>query len=329
MASVVLSSVEDAIGFLQSAPDEEIDITFSGELKTLEIEIEGALFKGELTGELARGIVELQDQLYRAAAFAIKEKEGRQGRLTKAQREAIELKVDVEKGCTLVKIDAGNFAGGLLKILSEHAANMTPAQITLLAVGAVAFVAVGWLGKHAIIEYFKAKTAVAAGTQETERLKAAVDANVRIAEEMASIAGNNQKVQKFADATATGLTEIVARATNATSVKVGRVELDEEQLAALRKRAPKMKADALHEIGDFRVIHVNGEGHTFKLTLVGNAIPSEFDVEYDQTEFSGTKNAALWAAIRSKAEICLEVTAVQLRDKVKGAVLVDIEPDQG
>jgi len=329
MTQVVLSSIDEALEYLLHAVEAQgapLEIKFQGGLKTLEIEIEGNLFDGRLTGELARGLSELQDELYRAARFAITGKEGRDSRLTKSQKEAIELHIDVQKGCTLIKIDAGEFGNGLLKIIADSVASMTAGEIQALVISVVAILAAGWLGKHVMTEHFKAKSAGIGGLQETERLKIATGAQVGIVDKIAQIVARDERLSHFADATANGLTDIAVRATNALSVKIGIVELDEDELASMRKRAPKTTTDSIHETGDFRILHVDGSVNPFKFILGGASIPGEFFVEYDSADFTQAQDEKIWDAARNRKMIRLEVKAVQLRNKIKGAVLVDIDP---
>ena len=343
--AITLNTVEEALDFLQSADRSASDeIRFSGELGTLEIEIEGPLFHGKITGELARGLAELQEELYRAARFSITGKSGRDSRLTNDQKKTLELQIEAREGCTLIKIDAGKFGEGLLKILGDRVTNMTASEMQLLVVAILSVIAVGWIGRTYVIEHFKHKAlkaerdaAVAIAQAQTQQLStvtaaattqnsAALDAQVKIVEQLSSIIASDRRVERFADATAAGLTQVALRATDATSVRAGRVDLDEEELAALRRRAPKKASETLHEVGNFRVLMADANGTSFKLLLGGAAIPGEFTVEYDPTEFEPTEDQLIWQALRDKTEVRLEVKAEQLRDKVKGAVIVSINP---
>lgn len=343
--AIKLSTVEDALEFLEridkTSPDE---LEFVGELGTLEIELEGPLFHGAITGELARGLAELQEELYRAARFSITGKTGRDSRLTNEQKKKLELQIEAQRGCTLLKIDAGKFGEGLLKILGDRVTNMTAAEIQVLVVAILAVLAVGWIGKNYVVEHFKykalkadkdANVAIAKEHAQqlasitsavTEQSSAALDAQVRLVEKLSAVIASDRRIERFADATATGLTQVALRATDATNVRAGRVDLDEEELAALRRRTPKQASETLHEIGDFRVLMADGNGSSFKLTLGGAAIPGEFSVEYDPTEFDPAEDQLIWAALRDKTEVRLEVKAEQLREKIKGAVIVSINP---
>lgn len=320
-----ISSFTEALAFIDRKVDDGETvpkIIFDGQLKTLTIEIEGPTFKGELTGEVARGLAEFQDEIYRSIRYALSEHEGRDVRLTSQQKDAVELKIEVKKGCTLVNIDLGNLGNGIVGVLN----NMTAAEVTTLTVSVVTILAFGWVGGKYVVEHFKSKTAIAEDAGEVKRLEAAVDANVKIVEKLTEVIGRDKRVERFAEAAATGMREIASNATGATSVKIGQVELDEDELMAMRRRAPRSKSEQIKETGDFRILHVDGTTSPFKLTISGAVIDGEFTVEFDESDFDKTQTDAVWNAVRTRSTVELSVTAVQIKGKTKGAVLLDINP---
>ncbi len=306
-----ISTLEEAIDFLNKNSDKEkIKVNLSGELKTLSIEIEGPLFKGKLTGELARGLSEFQDEIYRAARYSLL---GDIGRLTNAQKEVFELSIEVKEGCTLVNIDLGKLAEGL----SNTFQNMTPGEFTIFAVAVVAVLSGAWVGSHWLAEHYKAKKELAGDAEETKRLEIFSSAIEKIVNE-------NPKLKRFSEAGANGIREIATHATGATSITVGRVELDEEALSNLRRRAPRTSSESLHEVGLFRVFSIDGKDGPFKMTIAGTVIDGEFDVEFEKSDFSQEQIQALTNALTDRTLVKLEVKALKLRDKIRGGVLIDI-----
>lgn len=321
-----LSTVEDAIAYIEGKPTEGIAaLQFNGELKTLSIEIKGPGYEGEITGEIARGLALFQEELYRAARFAHTGAEGRESRLTNAEKEALELRIEVRRGSTLINIDLGEWGKALASVLQ----NMPPADLTTLVVASVAILATAWVGRQFVSEHFKAKSARDAAQLNNEAQKAALDANVAIVEKMAGIVAADPRLERIAEASTVGISEIATRANNATSIKAGRLELDEADIATLKRRKPRSSAESIQETGKFRVLHVDGKTSPFKFTLAGAVMPGEFTIEFDESEFADEKNARIWAAIRSQTELTLQVKAVLLGGKIKGAVLTDIEPESG
>ena len=323
-----LTSVEEALAFLEQASgwasDSPPNFSLDGELGKLQIEIEGPLFHGELTGEVARGLASFQDEIYRATLFALTGLEGRAAKLTLQQKEAVELVIDVDEGCTLINIDLGKFGEGLAGVLTT----MTPAEVTVLVVAVTAVLAVGWMGKTWLVEHYKAKTTIDADSQETERTKLVAESHVKLVEKLGQIIEGNEKVARFAQASENGVREIATRARDATSVTVGRVALDQEAIAAMKKRAPRSAAEPIVSVGKFLILQASGKSTPFKLTLVGPGIPGEFDVEFDDNEFRQTQVEAVWSAFKTRTAVELQINAVLIGDKVKGAVLSDITPSR-
>ncbi|MPT54997.1 hypothetical protein [Delftia sp.] len=318
-----LSTIEEALDFIEGghAHDGTL-VRFDGELQTLTIEIEGPGYHGEITGEIARGLAVFQEEMYRAARFAVTGEDGRGSRLTNPDKEALELRIEVKKGCTLINIDLGKWSEGFLKVLG----NMAPEVQIAIVVGAVAVVAAAWVGRHYITKHHEAKAAKQSSDAQQAVIDASLAANAAVVDRMAKIIENDQRIARFADASATGITEVATRAKDATYVKAGRMEFDQDDLAALKQRKPRGSPELIVETGKFRIIQVNGKTSPFKFTLSGQALPGEFTVDLDESDFSENKYARIWAAFKSQAQIELTVRAVLVGEKIKGPVLIDIEP---
>jgi hypothetical protein len=309
---VIVSTIEEALDFLEkNTGQESVKIQLSGELKTLKIEIEGPLFKGAITGELARGLAEFQDEIYRAARFSLL---GDNGRLTTSQKEAFELSIEVKEGCTLINIDLGKLAEGLTSTLQT----MTPGELTLLAVAVATVLAAAWVGKGWLAEHYKANTELSNNQEETKRLTVVTTA-------IEKIVNSDRRISRFADAGSNGIREIASRATDATSIKVGRAELDEDALLNLKRRAPRSNSEALHEVGLFRVFRLDAKDGPFKMTIAGTVIDGEFDVEFERSDFNQAQIQALTNALTDRTEIELEVKAFRLHEKIRGGILIDIK----
>ena len=318
-----ISTIEEALDFIESYSEQTGKaFRFDGDLQTLTIEIEGPGYRGEITGEIARGLAIFQEEMYRAARFAVTGEEGRGSRLTNPDKEALELRIEVERGCTLVKIDLGKWAEGFIKVLGDM-----PVEIqAVLVVSTVVVLAAAWVGKHFLTEHYKARAAKQSDAAEQARLDAALSANLAVVDRMASLIEKDQRVARFAEASTTGITEVATRAKDATHVKAGMLELDEEDLVVLKQRKPRSSAESITETGLFRIIHVNGKSSPFKFTLAGQALPGEFAIDFDEAEFSEAKCVRIWEAIRAQSQIELTVKAVLLGEKIKGPVLTAIEP---
>lgn len=260
--------------------------------------------------------------MYRAARFAVTGEEGRGSRLTNPDKEALELRIEVKRGCSLISIDLGKWSEGFFKVLGSMPVE---AQV-ITVVGAIAVVAAAWVGRHMVTKHYEAKAAKQTADASQAVIDASLKANLDVVDRMARMIDSDQRIARFAEASATGITEIATRAKDATSIKAGRIEFDEADLAALKQRKPRGSPELLVETGKFRVIQVNGKTSPFKFTLSGQALPGEFTVDLDESDFSEAKCSSLWSALRSQTFIELTIRAVLVGEKIKGPVLMDIEP---
>lgn len=110
--AVVLSSIDEAFQYLSRIPPEdELDrfrnpIEFDGELRRLEVVIEGEGFAGEITGEMARALAAYQDSIYTFAKVILHgSADIPYVRLSSEDRRLFQLSISVEEGCTLLGID--------------------------------------------------------------------------------------------------------------------------------------------------------------------------------------------------------------------------------
>lgn len=320
-----INTLEQAVSFLEASLRGAEVTSFSiGEgLSTLTIEIEGPGYNGVITGEIARGLAIFQEELYRAARFALTGVDGRESRLTNPDKQSLELSIEIKKGCTLINIDLGKWADGLADVLKH----MPPKYTALIIVGSVAVLGIGWVGHHYITEHFEAQRVQSVTDASQAQLQAALDANVAIVDRMAAVIQSEPKIARFAEATSTGIIEVATRANGATSVGVGQIlEMNADELAKLKKRKPRTSAESVTEKGLFRVIHVDGSSSPFKFTLNGAPLPGEFTVEFDPSEFTAEQVRGVWDAISNQKDIELVVKGVVLNDRVRGGVLVDIAP---
>jgi len=195
---------------------------------------------------------------------------------------------------------------------------MTPGELTLLAVAVATVLAAAWVGKGWLAEHYKANTELSNNQEETKRLTVVTTA-------IEKIVNSDRRISRFADAGSNGIREIASRATDATSIKVGRAELDEDALLNLKRRAPRSNSEALHEVGLFRVFRLDAKDGPFKMTIAGTVIDGEFDVEFERSDFNQAQIQALTNALTDRTEIELEVKAFRLHEKIRGGILIDIK----
>lgn len=167
-----ISTLDEALAFLAS-PDYDATIELTGALVQLHIEVDGARYHSTMPGELARGIWDLQEALYKAAAFALTGSDDIR-RLSAPQRQQLELVFVVKDGSTDLLASLQGFFTALgegFKTMDDR----TKAK-TLIAIAAIV---TGYLWGDSLLEgYFTqqgrlldAQTRQALDEGENERLK--------------------------------------------------------------------------------------------------------------------------------------------------------------
>jgi hypothetical protein len=319
MTKRTLASAEEALHLLeelQAGKSQVTVIELSGELKALEVNIRGAAYHGTVPGELARGLWEFQEALYKAAAFAINGEDDIR-RLTTAQRQGLELVFEVHEGSTELIVEVTKFintlSGGLASMDDQTKMIVLISVALILAVGVVAWKALD----------------VSAQRKKDELLK---DADVALEREktrqfeiFAQVAGSVPAVQKFERAAEEGTRAIIRSASDADDIKIGRVKFDSDDIQEVVQRAPRVKSqaevveDVFHVFGtDTRMVDAT------KYILSRHNGNQEFPVTISHGDLSGDEIARLWEAARSRKPIRLEVALTTNRGVVKAAQVVAV-----
>lgn len=329
----VLCTIEEAIQSLEKDDfPEGVRISLAGDLRTLEIRIFGPNYHGELHGEIARGIVSFQDEIYRATLETLQELGVEQKRLSSAQKELIELRIEVENNCTLFKFDMGNFADGLTEVLSA----MPPEILAWVIIGSVSVIVAGWAainlgGKHIARKESKdqldQQQAILQSYQEgeTERTRQQSETMQKLVSVLESHNGDSKgKIAlRYALATENGIKDIAVRATGARAVQVGNTELDESALREIRRRAPRTTPDKFDITESFKIVQFNKGTSPHRIVISGRTF-GEFIAEFDEAEHSRDKIEHLYEAFKSGCQITLSVSVMISGEKIKFATVTDV-----
>lgn len=324
---VRLESVSAAVSYLaalRTDPATDLDFVFSGDLENIRIVIDGPEFHHSITGELSRGLSAYQDEIYKAAKFALYGREGR-FQLTQEQRKAFELVLEVREGSTdlfaPIQAIADALAGGIT--------NLDPTMLAIVIVSVVLILTTAYVA-----------TKIYDGIQETKQKKDASDAQSRQMEAVTALASNAVAQQtslvaalggssegksvanRFELAQSNGLKEVIKSVPSATEVQVQGVSFDADDIKELRRRSPRAKSEYAEVLGSFRVF-ADTNIHPVRLTLSGSELPGEFNVDFPE-DITSDQIELLWKAIREKITIDLEVGVTIIREKVKSGVILEV-----
>lgn len=317
--SLTLSTLEDALAYLaEYSGDKEQDspdIVFAGELAEIRVDISGERYHSSIPAELARGLWEYQEAMYKAVAFALYGVEDIR-RLTQAQRMEFELVFRVGEGSTDIFAALSDFlgklGGGFLTMDSKHKAYVLVAIAVVLTSGWAATTIAE--SQSAIKkEEIKAQTTI---QQEHEK--------TRQFEVLAKIATTNAVVNTFSKASEEGAKAVVRSVPDAKEVKIGRVKISRSDIEEVNARASKEKATAEIIQDDFRVFGAYARDASATKYILAGRDGTEFSVVVSHEDHTAAELDKIWAAARDRKPLSLEVNLTLIRGAVKTAQIVKV-----
>lgn len=316
--TTTIGSFEDALGFLeQYSGIRESDApmpNFSNEFAAIKMDITGVRYHSSIPSELARGLWEFQEALYKAVALAIYGVEDIR-RLTNDQRHEFELVFKVSEGSTGIEAHLEAFlhklSEGFLTMDSQHKAYVLVLIATILVSG---WAATSIVETQADLKKEEIRTA-AQIQQETEKTK-----QFQLFSELAS----KGVAAAFTKASEEGARSIVRRTPDAREITIGRARIDRADIEEVNRRASMEKSFAEIVREDFRVFGTYAKDiSTTKYTLARND-GSEFTVVVSHEDHKPEELEKIWAAARDRKPIALEVNLTTQRGTIKAAQIVRV-----
>lgn len=318
---VRIDSVERALSYMgeiiDSTDDQTFDdeIWFEGELEYIQIVITGEKYHGTIPGELARGIWEYQEAVYKAAAFVLTGSDDNR-KLTTVQRESLELVFLVEEGSTDLKASIAKFAEALgegFKTMDSKRKMIILLAIAVLLAGGV----MGWkaLETSASVKKAEIQATLQVGT-EAEKTKQF--------EIIARAAGRFPEVQKFDKAADEGTKAIIRSASDASNIKVGRANFTKIDIQEVNQRAPKTASEASIVDGVFRVFGTESKHADSTRYVLSGTDGIEFPVIVNHSELSADDLDKIWTAAKARLPIRLEVSVTKNKGLIKAAQVISV-----
>lgn len=316
MSNVTLSSVHEATELLSRLlTDENFEppsqITLADELANLRICIDGARYDRTVPGTLARGIWELQQEIYRAVAHTIIGADN--FRRISGNIEDYTLVFRVEPGSTELSAILQN----LLDTMSGAIASMDSRHKAITLIG-IAVVLVSGYGLVSILTNHQDNQARIALEQERTRQFQVI----------AEAARQVPTIHRWQDAAAKGAKSVVKSASDADSIRIGSASVNKEQIKDINARAARESAETEAVTGEFRVIQIRRQDSGLcRFTLV--SANGEIPAVLDQDAFETAQINHLWQAAQHDVPVALELQITRIGDSVKRAWVSDIPMPAG
>lgn len=328
MTTKIISSVAEAIQFIETYQDSDLelpDVDFAGELAVFTAKIEGKNYNSTIPGELARGLWEFQEELYRAVAFALYDNDSIR-KLTAEQRADFQLIFEVSQGSTdlmaSLKAFFDKLGDGFGTMESRHKA------LTLVAIAIV--LATAWGAAHIIDTQTDAKKEEIKAKIEITKIETVAKSEIdKEKEKTAQFQLFNQSMQhdpviaRFTKATEEGTKAIIKAASDATKIRVGQVTFDRADIQEVNQRAAKEHADAKILDGEFSIVRVEFRDDSTRIWLASKSNP-EFPVTLIEDDFDADSLQKIWAAAKNRKLIKLIVNATFIRNQIRSAQIVNV-----
>ncbi len=340
MQELEITNIQQALDFIQANFENEEGISgikFSDDIISFNADIEGEKYHRTIPSELARGLWEFQEEIYRAVAFALYGEDSIR-RLTIEQRSNYQLIFLVSDGSTGLFASLKDFftklGEGFTTMDSKHK------MVTLVAIAVI--MASAWGATHISDneKEVKLKAISSDGSINEKKItsesdikekeiaaKAASDrdaAELARLEVMSKVIERSSIAQRFSKATEDGTRSIIKGASDAKRIKVGKVVFNEEEIQEVNQRSAKEKAEAILLEENFFVTRI--EFHTGESTRywLANRNHPEFPVNIVNEDINADDQQKLINAAQSRKSLPLQVTATFIRGQIKGALIAKI-----
>lgn len=310
-----INTLEDVLSILRSG-DDEATYALSEEFKTLKIKVGGERYHSSIPAELARGLWQFQEALYKAVAFSIHGVEDIR-KLTTEQREDFELNFKVQEGSTEILASIGKFIeklGDGISTMSSKDKKQTILLISALLAGA--FLTNSYLNHDAEVTKVKA---------DVQKVRLGKEEHENTIQAFASLVGDNDKARAFQKAVEEGGQAVVKGADDATSVEVPGKKYTRNDIEDLTQRAPREPAKSESDIRKYKIVTINTKSaDIIKLGLVDVASDDEIPVNFIRDDMTMDDINAIWAAAKSGDEITLEVSKNYRKDTLVLATILSV-----
>jgi hypothetical protein len=328
LPDIVITSEEEAYQVLLAAKEGRIEpfgsLVFKG-WPTLNLYLQGDKFHQSITPTVMRGLLEFQKGIYQSYAAAKYDHPTK--RLSEEERDALEIRVDVNEGSSDFAI---NFQEIAIKLIQQLGGKMDPVHV-LITVVSIAVLYFGTSSYKSYLENRKdirtkeisddtqRKTLEAmqfASTQETERLKI-----------MSDLAQNDHRIENITRIAYEAQTEVVKSMAAGNKAAIEGIPLPPGMAESLTRNA-RRKSTEVRLDGIYRLVKLDWtDPLKFRVRVYSTTTGTEFDADVQDDSLTGKYKEYLREAEWSRSPVSLKINAkVFGAEQYHDAVIVAVEP---
>lgn len=322
----VVKSEDDAYQLLQACYENRVVVEDDFELRfegwpILEIRVKGKKFDSTITPTLMKGFLEFQKAIYRSYTLT-KYNSVNINRLTKGEREELEIRVRVTEGSSGLEV---NFQDALEAFMTAAAHGLSGTQIIIVVLG----VAVLYFGSSAFKAYLEHRRLTRERELRSQERKDLIGAQTFASQEetkrlemVTSLAEDNHKLQNILTYSHDAQTEIVKSLRGADDVDLQGIELSGDVAGELVKNA-RRKAHEIRLDGTYRILAVDStkeEGFAVKISNVDHK--ETFNAVVQDKTLDDNYKQTIQDAEWSKRPVDLTINAREVGGEVRRAVII-------
>jgi hypothetical protein len=317
---ILISNEAQAFSVLKEALDENFDnqdirLKFDN-WPLLEIELEGPGYKSTITSDMANALVSLQQALNRAYALSV-HGQGTARNLTAEEKQSIQFKAKVEDGCSLIKVNLGEYAE---KLSEAIAGKMTAKSVAIIVLGIAAATSSTVAYKWYLEEQTRGKSiqaesakSIAMSHEETERMRIfarAISSN-------ATVAAANVEFDAVRS-------DILKGTSDAKSLSVNNVEINQETARAATTKQRDSAID-IQLNGSYFVTEANlRKPDEIRIHVRRAQDGKEFVASFRDQSLDGTQIQVLKDAAFARTAVFLSINATELRGNITTAQVISV-----
>jgi len=327
ISTAVIHSEEDALRFVemyvsgQELPD---GVSFEG-WPNLTFRLTGEKFHGSLTPSVMKGFVEMQSQINRSYAL-LKYGTPDPRKLSREEREAIEIQVNVENGSSLIEVNMDGFMG---KLAQAVVGKMGPQEIVITILGT----ALIWGGVVLFKKYLEDRKDVRKSElkSESERehlsaMKFMSEQETKRTELLTKLISEKPALENQERLAYDAKTDIVKSFAKADTAQIDGVVLDSDLAQTLTANA-RRKSTEIRLDGNYRIEKVDStDPECFKVQVKN--VNSDLriscivqDVFLDAAEHKKALQQAEW----DRKPVHLSINAKELDGEIKSAIILYVK----
>lgn len=322
----VIKSENDAFDFLQTLSSLEnealndIEISFDG-WPVLDIVLKGAQFESTITPTIMSGLLELQKAIYRSFAIA-KYKSVNINKLTKAEKDELEIRVSVSQGSSILGIDLQK----ILEKLMENAGSKLDKK-TIFGIALVAGIC--YAGPTAYSTFLEEKRLLRQAELTSEQEIAKLE-SVKFAEEqetqrmkmLSDLVSESAQLSNIKSYSEDSKAKLIKSFRKVDKVIIDGIEVEGEVATELSKNA-RNKAVPIRLDGIYRVLVVDTTlADHIRIKVKDLSTKDEFNAAVFDESVDEKYKTLIQEAEWSKKPISLQINARDVGGEIRGAQVI-------